>query len=103
MNLITISLLCLVCRSCIVHYLDSSFNCPVCHTEVHKTRPLVNVRYAMICAAFMLYKICQKLEILLYLIYNFGLGVIRGEQIKKKMLSSIWYRFRNDINNIFNM
>ncbi|XP_028419146.1 polycomb complex protein BMI-1-like [Dendronephthya gigantea] len=32
------------CKSCIVRFLDTSYNCPVCHTEVHKTKPLVNVR-----------------------------------------------------------
>ncbi|CAB3982290.1 polycomb complex BMI-1-A-like, partial [Paramuricea clavata] len=32
------------CKSCIVRFLDTSYNCPVCHTEVHKTKPMVNVR-----------------------------------------------------------
>ncbi|XP_046846166.1 polycomb complex protein BMI-1-like isoform X2 [Xenia sp. Carnegie-2017] len=32
------------CKSCIVRYLESSYDCPVCNTEVHKTKPLVNVR-----------------------------------------------------------
>eukprot|EP00794_Sanderia_malayensis_P003010 gene3010-3468_t len=32
------------CKTCIVHYLETSFNCPVCDTEVHKTKPLENIR-----------------------------------------------------------
>jgi len=27
-----------------VQYLETSFNCPVCETEVHKTKPLANIR-----------------------------------------------------------
>ena len=29
-------------------YLHSSYQCPVCDVEVHKTRPLLNIRYAII-------------------------------------------------------
>ncbi|XP_028396470.1 polycomb complex protein BMI-1-like [Dendronephthya gigantea] len=32
------------CKSCIVRYLETSCNCPVCQTEIHKTRPLLHVR-----------------------------------------------------------
>ncbi|XP_068670154.1 uncharacterized protein [Montipora foliosa] len=32
------------CRSCIVKYLQTSFNCPVCDVEVHKTKPLLHIR-----------------------------------------------------------
>ncbi|XP_783799.2 polycomb complex protein BMI-1-A isoform X1 [Strongylocentrotus purpuratus] len=32
------------CRSCIVRYLHTSKQCPVCDTQVHKTRPLLNIR-----------------------------------------------------------
>lgn len=32
------------CKSCIVKYLETSYNCPVCQTEIHKTRPLLHVR-----------------------------------------------------------
>ncbi|XP_068716208.1 uncharacterized protein [Montipora foliosa] len=32
------------CRSCIVKYLQTSFNCPVCDVEVHKTKPLSHIR-----------------------------------------------------------
>ena len=34
-----------VCRSCIVKYLQSSFHCPVCDVEVHKTKPLLHIRW----------------------------------------------------------
>ncbi|EDO36999.1 predicted protein [Nematostella vectensis] len=33
-----------VCRSCIVSWLQASYHCPVCDTEVHKTRPFLNIR-----------------------------------------------------------
>lgn len=32
------------CKSCIVRYLESKKNCPVCRVLIHKTRPLQNVR-----------------------------------------------------------
>ncbi|XP_046846160.1 polycomb complex protein BMI-1-like isoform X2 [Xenia sp. Carnegie-2017] len=32
------------CKRCIVKFLETSCNCPVCHTEIHKTRPLLHVR-----------------------------------------------------------
>ncbi|XP_076471881.1 uncharacterized protein LOC143301460 [Babylonia areolata] len=32
------------CRSCIVRYLESSKYCPICDVQVHKTRPLLNIR-----------------------------------------------------------
>ncbi|XP_001635659.2 polycomb group RING finger protein 2 [Nematostella vectensis] len=32
------------CRGCIVRYLDTSYRCPVCDAEIHKTRPLLNIR-----------------------------------------------------------
>lgn len=32
------------CRSCIVKYLQTSFHCPVCDVEVHKTKPLLHIR-----------------------------------------------------------
>ena len=35
-----------VCRSCIVKYLQASYHCPVCDVEVHKTKPLLNIRLA---------------------------------------------------------
>ena len=34
-----------VCRSCIVKYLQTSYNCPVCDVEVHKTKPLLHIRW----------------------------------------------------------
>ena len=34
----------LVCRSCIVKYLQTSYHCPVCDVEVHKTKPLLHIR-----------------------------------------------------------
>lgn len=33
-----------VCRSCIVKHLESSKYCPICEVQVHKTKPLVNIR-----------------------------------------------------------
>ncbi|XP_076819265.1 uncharacterized protein LOC143465031 [Clavelina lepadiformis] len=33
------------CRTCIVNYLSNSKSCPVCHVQVHKTRPLLNIRH----------------------------------------------------------
>ena len=35
----------IVCKSCILKHLETSYNCPVCQTEIHKTRPLLHVRY----------------------------------------------------------
>ncbi|XP_006817086.1 polycomb complex protein BMI-1-A-like [Saccoglossus kowalevskii] len=32
------------CRTCIIRYLESSKYCPVCDTQVHKTRPLQYIR-----------------------------------------------------------
>ncbi|KAJ8913690.1 hypothetical protein NQ315_007407 [Exocentrus adspersus] len=32
------------CRSCIVRYLESNKYCPVCDVQVHKTKPLLNIR-----------------------------------------------------------
>ena len=34
----------LVYRSCIVKYLQTSYHCPVCDVEVHKTKPLLYIR-----------------------------------------------------------
>ena len=34
----------LVCRSCIVTYLESNNLCPICDVEVHRTKPLLNSR-----------------------------------------------------------
>ena len=33
-----------VCRKCIVTYLESSRFCPICDVQVHKTKPLLNIR-----------------------------------------------------------
>lgn len=33
-----------VCRSCIVRYLETNKYCPVCDVQVHKTKPLLNIR-----------------------------------------------------------
>ncbi|XP_068094351.1 polycomb complex protein BMI-1 [Hyperolius riggenbachi] len=32
------------CKTCIVHYLETSKYCPICDVQVHKTRPLLNIR-----------------------------------------------------------
>ncbi|XP_050310463.1 polycomb group protein Psc-like [Anthonomus grandis grandis] len=32
------------CRSCIVRYLKSNKYCPICDVQVHKTKPLLNIR-----------------------------------------------------------
>ncbi|KAF2880552.1 hypothetical protein ILUMI_25623 [Ignelater luminosus] len=32
------------CRSCIVRYLEKNKYCPVCDVQVHKTKPLLNIR-----------------------------------------------------------
>nr|XP_002129324.1 polycomb group protein Psc [Ciona intestinalis] len=32
------------CRTCIVRYLENRRSCPVCRVQVHKTRPLLNIR-----------------------------------------------------------
>ncbi|XP_013772152.1 polycomb complex protein BMI-1-like [Limulus polyphemus] len=32
------------CKTCIVRYLESSKFCPICDVQVHKTRPLMNIR-----------------------------------------------------------
>ncbi|XP_025920732.1 polycomb complex protein BMI-1-like [Apteryx rowi] len=33
-----------VCKTCIVRYLETSKYCPICDVQVHKTRPLLNIR-----------------------------------------------------------
>jgi hypothetical protein len=33
-----------VCRSCIVKYLENNKYCPICEVQVHKSRPLLNIR-----------------------------------------------------------
>ncbi|XP_044260739.1 polycomb group protein Psc-like isoform X2 [Tribolium madens] len=33
------------CRSCIVKYLETNKYCPVCDVQVHKSKPLLNIRY----------------------------------------------------------
>ncbi|OWF54296.1 Polycomb complex protein BMI-1 [Mizuhopecten yessoensis] len=33
-----------VCKTCIVRYLESSKFCPICDVQVHKTKPLLNIR-----------------------------------------------------------
>lgn len=33
-----------VCKSCIVKYLESNKYCPICEVQVHKSRPLLNIR-----------------------------------------------------------
>ena len=37
-------MLLVVCRSCIVKYLETNKYCPVCDVQVHKTKPLLNIR-----------------------------------------------------------
>ncbi|KAJ1529841.1 hypothetical protein ONE63_006580 [Megalurothrips usitatus] len=32
------------CKSCLVKYLESSKYCPICEVQVHKTKPLLNIR-----------------------------------------------------------
>ncbi|CAG0914271.1 unnamed protein product [Notodromas monacha] len=32
------------CRSCIVRYLETSKYCPICDVQIHKTKPLLNIR-----------------------------------------------------------
>uniref|UniRef100_A0A8B9YNS9 Polycomb complex protein BMI-1 n=1 Tax=Bos mutus grunniens TaxID=30521 RepID=A0A8B9YNS9_BOSMU len=32
------------CKACIVRYLETSKYCPICDVQVHKTRPLLNIR-----------------------------------------------------------
>jgi polycomb group RING finger protein 4 len=33
-----------VCKTCIVRYLETSKYCPICDVQVHKTKPLQNIR-----------------------------------------------------------
>nr|XP_009672010.1 PREDICTED: uncharacterized protein LOC104143296 [Struthio camelus australis] len=33
-----------ICKTCIVRYLETSKYCPICDVQVHKTRPLLNIR-----------------------------------------------------------
>uniref|UniRef100_T1J8E1 RING-type domain-containing protein n=1 Tax=Strigamia maritima TaxID=126957 RepID=T1J8E1_STRMM len=32
------------CKSCIVRYLETSKYCPICDVQIHKTKPLLNIR-----------------------------------------------------------
>ena len=40
-------ILCLftVCKVCIVKYLQSNKDCPICNAVVHETQPVLNLRY----------------------------------------------------------
>ena len=40
----SIFLVSLVCKTCIVKYLQTNKNCPICNTVVHETQPLLNLR-----------------------------------------------------------
>lgn len=33
-----------VCRKCIVKYLETNKYCPICEVQVHKNKPLLNIR-----------------------------------------------------------
>lgn len=33
-----------VCKSCLVRYLETNKYCPICEVQVHKTKPLLNIR-----------------------------------------------------------
>jgi len=33
-----------VCKSCLVRYLETNKYCPICDVQVHKSRPLQNIR-----------------------------------------------------------
>lgn len=35
-----------VCKTCIVRYLETNKYCPMCDVQVHKTRPLLSIRWA---------------------------------------------------------
>lgn len=37
---------CQVCKTCIVRYLETNKYCPMCDVQVHKTRPLLSIRWA---------------------------------------------------------
>lgn len=46
-NAITSTLLCfcfVVCKSCIVKYLQTSKYCPMCNIKIHETQPLLNLK-----------------------------------------------------------
>lgn len=34
----------IVCRSCIVKYLENNKYCPICEVQIHKSKPLLNIR-----------------------------------------------------------
>lgn len=36
-----------VCKMCIVRYLETSKYCPICDVQVHKTKPLLNIRWEL--------------------------------------------------------
>lgn len=38
-----------VCKTCIVRYLETNKYCPMCDVQVHKTRPLLSIRWAWRC------------------------------------------------------
>ncbi|XP_065168180.1 cell surface glycoprotein 1-like [Atheta coriaria] len=48
------------CRGCIVKYLESNKYCPVCDVQVHKTKPLLNIRPDKILQDIV-YKLVPKL------------------------------------------
>lgn len=37
-----------VCKTCIVRYLETNKYCPMCDVQVHKTRPLLSIRWASV-------------------------------------------------------
>ena len=38
----------LVCKVCIVKYLQSNKDCPICNAVVHETQPVLNLRFVSI-------------------------------------------------------
>lgn len=48
------------CRSCIVKYLEKNKYCPICDVQVHKTKPLINIRQDKILQSCV-YKLVPRL------------------------------------------
>ncbi|ERL95027.1 hypothetical protein D910_12297 [Dendroctonus ponderosae] len=48
------------CRSCIVRYLNTHKYCPICDVQVHKSKPLLNIRQDKTLQA-LVYKLVPRL------------------------------------------
>lgn len=62
------------CKSCIVRYLEANKYCPICDVQVHKTRPLQNIRSD---------------ATLQHLVYKLVPGLYQNEMLRRRQFYSV--------------